>query len=143
MGFKEQKYAKVGSGQELGEAGGYWEKPPAAPDSPASSPICRWSCVASSTSATGRPTSRRPHAQTLVVSPACFAVLLSCAALHSHTASCSCGCFRPLAACPHHATLPPSPLFGAVCCVSAFCSCCVSYHLRKRVLRGDMTRYIW
>lgn len=28
------------------------------------------------------------------------------------------------------------------CCVSAFCSCCVSYHLRKRVLRGDMSRYL-
>lgn len=34
----------------------------------------------------------------------------------------------------------PSP--SAVCCLSAFCSWCVSYHLRKRVLRGDMTRYI-
>jgi hypothetical protein len=28
------------------------------------------------------------------------------------------------------------------CCVAAFCSCCVSYHLRKRQLRGDMSRYI-
>jgi len=27
--------------------------------------------------------------------------------------------------------------------MAAFCSCCVSYHLRKRQLRGDMTRYIW
>lgn len=28
------------------------------------------------------------------------------------------------------------------CCVSIFCSQCVSFHLRKRYLRGDMSRYI-
>ena len=40
---------------------------------------------------------------------------------------------------PRPAVTPPV----AVCCMAAFCSCCVSYHLRKRQLRGDMTRYIW
>ena len=39
---------------------------------------------------------------------------------------------------------PPSPRLPApVCCLSIFCGQCVSFHLRKRVLRGDMTRYIW
>ncbi|KAL4420302.1 hypothetical protein ABPG77_001392 [Micractinium sp. CCAP 211/92] len=28
------------------------------------------------------------------------------------------------------------------CCLSIFCGQCVSYHLRKRYLRGDMTRYL-
>ena len=57
-------------------------------------------------------------------------------------AECLCTC-RP--ACqPHRGTHPaPHPSHAAVCCVAAFCSCCVSYHLRKRQLRGDMSRYIW
>jgi hypothetical protein len=28
------------------------------------------------------------------------------------------------------------------CCLSIFCSYCVSYHLRKRALYGDMSRYV-
>ncbi|RMZ55267.1 hypothetical protein APUTEX25_005545 [Auxenochlorella protothecoides] len=28
------------------------------------------------------------------------------------------------------------------CCTSIFCSWCVSYHLRKRALHNDMTRYL-
>ena len=37
---------------------------------------------------------------------------------------------------------PALPCLPAVCCLSVFCPCCVSYHLRKRVLRGDMSRYL-
>lgn len=41
---------------------------------------------------------------------------------------------------PKVETLPLSVDPAAVCCMSIFCSWCVSYHLRKRALHNDMTR---
>jgi hypothetical protein len=44
---------------------------------------------------------------------------------------------------PPALTRPALPArLPAVCCLSVFCPCCVSYHLRKRVLRGDVSRYL-
>jgi hypothetical protein len=58
------------------------------------------------------------------------------------------GCFRTLLVFLHVApyptfpspapTHPPPPVF----CTSLFCGWCVSYYLRRRALRGDMTRYL-
>ena len=57
------------------------------------------------------------------------------------------GCeFSPLAACnfqiPQNTSLLPSPTNPTVCCLSLCCPWCVSYHLRRRALRGDWTRFL-
>lgn len=49
---------------------------------------------------------------------------------------------RPEQHCSARRSLPAPPRLPAVCCLSIFCGQCVSYHLRKRYLRGDMTRYL-
>ena len=155
--FSEAKYAKVRCGvvrcsspplllMRLGA-----HSPACLTTQPAPIRSRRWSCAGSSTPGTGRRTSRGPHAPTPAVS--CDGLAQSdVAARHAaHPASpCSptllaeCLCTRRPACQPHRGTRPVlHPSLATVCCVAAFCSCCVSYHLRKRQLRGDMSRYIW